>query len=312
MIKLSNEHSFTYMVASGALAFDGKGWPWEKPLVWFGLIDPRLFTVVCKTVTLEPRNGNLRWWKPTQCVKTIPGGVVNKVGLTNPGFDWWCRKIGEKANRKKQPLVASVWGKPKEVGIMLQAMNNFDLVAVEVNDSCPNTGDDLDNTQASIDLGLLACATSTHPVIHKVSVTQDYVSIIRGLSKAIEAVSINSVPWELAFPSFPTKKSPLTSLGGGGGVSGRPAQEKNWEAVSSLSFNVPEVPVIGPSIMEYEDLGKLKGLGASAYSFGAIHLPDHPWWRSPLSIFANPCKPTRIVERHRLEIIRNRAALLAR
>jgi hypothetical protein len=47
------------MVASGALAFDGKGWPWERPLVWLGLIKPELFTVVIKSLTRNPRRGNL-------------------------------------------------------------------------------------------------------------------------------------------------------------------------------------------------------------------------------------------------------------
>ncbi len=92
MIALSNDHVFTYMVASGALAFDGKGWPWERPLVWSGLIKPELFTVVIKSLTRNPRPGNLRWWKPWTCVRLIPGGAVNKVGLTNPGIEWWCRE----------------------------------------------------------------------------------------------------------------------------------------------------------------------------------------------------------------------------
>ena len=33
MIKLSNNHSFDFVVASGALGFTGKGWWWEKPLL---------------------------------------------------------------------------------------------------------------------------------------------------------------------------------------------------------------------------------------------------------------------------------------
>ncbi|HEY4504003.1 MAG TPA: hypothetical protein VJJ28_02755 [Candidatus Paceibacterota bacterium] len=87
MITLANGHKFKYMVASGALAFDGKGWPWERPLVWLGLIKPELFTVVIKSLTRTSRVGNLRWWKPWTCVRLIPGGSVNKVGLTNPGIE---------------------------------------------------------------------------------------------------------------------------------------------------------------------------------------------------------------------------------
>lgn len=32
MIELSNGHRFEFVAASGALAFDGRGWPWEWPL----------------------------------------------------------------------------------------------------------------------------------------------------------------------------------------------------------------------------------------------------------------------------------------
>src|SRR6185369_4551400 len=101
MIMLSNGHKFEYMAASGALAYNGKGWLWERPLVGLGLIEPRLFTIVIKTLTRKPRKGNLRWWKPWTCVRLIPGGSVNKVGLTNPGIDWWCWEVAPTIDFKK-------------------------------------------------------------------------------------------------------------------------------------------------------------------------------------------------------------------
>lgn len=93
MVTLSNGHSFEFMAASGALAFDGRGWPWEKPLRWIGLLKPDLFTIVVKSLTLKPRKGNLRLWKPFGCVRLIRKGTVNAVGLTNPGIDWWVREV---------------------------------------------------------------------------------------------------------------------------------------------------------------------------------------------------------------------------
>ena len=115
MITLSNGHRFEYMAASGALAFDGKGWPWERPLVWSGLIRPELFTVVIKTLTRQPRKGNLRWWKPWTCTRLIPGGAVNKIGLTNPGIEWWCAHVGPRLNFARQPLVGSIYGEENEL-----------------------------------------------------------------------------------------------------------------------------------------------------------------------------------------------------
>jgi len=143
MIELSNGHKFEYMAASGALAFDGKGWPWEWPLRWLRILDPALFTVVIKTLTFKPRKGNLRWYNPFGCIRLIKGGTLNAVGLTNPGIESWCRKIGPQINSRKIPLVGSILSDvPEELAKMAIMLNDFDLVALEINASCPNTGAD--------------------------------------------------------------------------------------------------------------------------------------------------------------------------
>lgn len=278
MIQLSNGHAFRYMVASGALAFDGKGWPWERPLVWLRLIKPERFTVVIKSLTRQPRVGNLRWWKPWECVRLISGGAVNKVGLTNPGVDWWCDTVAPKIDFKKYPIVGSIFGDERELIEMAIKFNRFDVVALEVNVSCPNTGHAMDKTQLVIDSVKAVKAASRHPIIVKVSVDQDYLAIARGLVGIAEAISLNSVPWQTAFPNG--EQSPLAALeqrvgGGGGGVSGKPAQKHNWAAVDALAKQ-GSLPVIGPSVMEFKDMDTLRKLGAQAISFGAIHLRT-PW-----------------------------------
>ena len=303
MITLSNDHNFEYMVASGSLAFDGKGWPWERPLVSFGLIKPELFTVVIKTLTRNPRLGNLRMYKPWTCIRLIPGGVVNKVGLTNPGIEWWCRTIGHKVDRTKIALVGSIFGTRSELVEMAKMLNSFDLVGLEVNASCPNTGHPMGDVQSVVDDVRAVKDVSRQPVIVKVSVAQDYCKIVEQLEDVAEAVALNSVPWEIFHPHGRTYvRSPLWRLeedigGGGGGGSGKPAQEYNWPAICRLSAKVHDVPIIGPSVMEYGDLAKVREAGASAISFGAIHLPDYPIWRKPWTLFTNPCKPTAIVKR---------------
>jgi len=266
------------MVASGALAFDGRGWLWERPLVWLGLIKPELFTVVIKTLTLTPRKGNLRWWKPWTCVRLIPRGAVNKVGLTNPGIDWWCNKVAPTINFQKYPIVGSISGEKDELKEMAKKLNHFELVGLEVNVSCPNTGHALEMAELVINSVKTVKFISRHPIIVKVSVNQDYLAIAHGLTRIAEAISINSVPWETVFAN--SKRTPLWKLekqvgGGGGGVSGKPAQKYNWEAVEALTKQ-GSLPVIGPSIMEFEDMEIVKKLGAKAYSFGTIHLRT-PW-----------------------------------
>lgn len=295
MITLSNGHAFKYMVASGALGFNPqKGWLWDRPLIWLGLIKPELFTAVIKTLTRYPRRGNLRWWNPLtwlpfspwSCVRFLPGGAVNKVGLTNKGFDWWCEKVAPKIDFKKYSIVVSIWGTEDECVEMAIRLNAFDLVGIEYNDSCPNTGHELKGTEASIRNAKAIKAVTRHPLIHKASVNQDYTAIARNLVGVAEAISLNSVPWERAFPNW--TNGPLWELekkvgGGGGGVSGKPAQHLNWLAVRRL-VAAGSLPVIAPSIMDQYDFNQARLLGARAFSFGAIHLRT-PW------------KPTTIVKR---------------
>ncbi len=271
MIIFSNSHRFEYMVASGALGFDGEGWPWEKPLKLVGLLNPALFTVVIKTLTWQPRQGNYRWYNPFRCVRLLPGGVVNAVGLTNPGIKWWCREVGPQVNSKKIPLVGSILGEPYELVEMARMLNDFDLIGLEVNASCPNTNDDLLINTAKIVEGCRAAKSeSRFPIILKLSVVHDIEGIVNKTKDIVEAFSINSVPWQLVFPGL---SSPLEHFGGGG-VSGKIAQQYTWTLVFHLS--TMRVPVIGPSVWEFEDIARIRGLGAKAVSFGSIFL-RYPW-----------------------------------
>lgn len=281
MITLSNGHSFEYMVASGALAYDGKGWPWEYPLRWLGFIDPSLFTIVIKTLTLKPRKGNLRWHNPLGCIRPIwengkITGTVNSVGLTNPGIEWWCREIGPKLPKLKTQgikLVASIFGNSEELVQMAEMLNPFELVGLEYNASCPNTEHDVfSNSQEVVQNCKLIVSVTRFPVLLKLSVSHKAEEIIKQVSEYAEAISINSVPWRVVFPA---KKSPLEHLGQGG-VSGKIAQPFMWEMIDRLN-GVSNIPIIGPGVWEFDDIRKLREeFCVKAISFGSLFLP-FPW-----------------------------------
>lgn len=272
MIRFSNGHTFEYMTASGTLGFNGKGWFWEQHWRWLGFFDPTLFTSVIKTLTLQPREGNLCWYKPFRCVRLSSSGVVNAVGLSNPGIDWWCKKIGPTVNSAKIPLVASIFGEPEELAEMAGILNDFDLVGLEINVSCPNVEICLLQDTTRI---IASCETvkakSRLPLILKVSVAHNIAQIVEKLGNLIEAISINSVPWQIAFPNC---HSSLEILGGGG-VSGKIAQPFTWALVKKIT-GLTTIPVIGPSIWDFSDLNKVRNLGAKAISFGSVFL-RYPW-----------------------------------
>lgn len=272
MIRFSNGHAFEYMTASGALSFDGKGWLWEQPWRLIGLLDPTLFTSVTKTLTLRPTEGNLRWYNPLRCLRLVQGGVVNAVGLSNPGIGWWCKRIGPSVDSTKIPLVSSIFGEPEELAEMARILNGFDLVGLEINTSCPNTETCILQDTARIIASCEAVkSSSSFPIILKISVAHDVSTIVREVGSLVEAISINSVPWAIAFPN---RQSPLENLGGGG-VSGKVAQQFTWGLVKQLTELVT-IPVIGPSVWDFDDLRKVRNLGAKAISFGSIFM-YHPW-----------------------------------
>lgn len=280
-IRLSNGHEFRYMIASGGLAYDGRGWPWDQPFRWVGLLDESLFTTVIKTLTLEPRQGNFRWWNPLGSLRFIRNGVVNAYGLTNPGCHWWCQNVGPAIDSSRAAIVGSIFGQPNELAKMAAMLNDYDLVALEVNASCPNVDDGVLLNCDDVIRGLEAAKrASRFPLISKLSVTHDAAHVIPRITDLVEAVNINSVPWETAFPG---RKSPLAHLGGGG-VSGKAAQPFTWKMVDELAAQT-DIPIIAPSVWEYGDIERLVKRGARAVSFGAV-LMFYPW------------RPTLIVREH--------------
>jgi len=254
------------------LDFHCKGWPWEQPLRIAGLLDPTLFTAVTKTLTYLPNTGNLQWYNPLGSIRLLKDGTLNAVGLTNPGIEWWRRKIGPKINSSKIPIVASVASDNiEEIEKMAKILNSFDLIGIELNDSCVN----IQRCDISAARTMKKCEAlyekSDFPVILKLSVTHPVEEIIPRLEKTIQAISINSIPWSLVFPN---RLSPFAHLGGGS-VSGKIIQPYTWNLVKKLT-GMTKIPIIGPSVWEFPDIGKLRKLGAKAISFGSIFL-RYPW-----------------------------------
>lgn len=284
MIQLSNGHSFEFSVASGALAFDGRGWPWEWPLRWTGLIQPELFTVVAKSLTLHPRRGNLRWSHPWSCVRSLKNGSVNAIGLTNPGIDAWIEKIYPQIIKRPWSMVASIAGESLQENceMAIKLRHCTALKALEINASCPNSPGELQSNAATvIDTCKVIRQSVALPIFVKLSVTQDYLKIAKALEGVVEAISLNSVPWSVVFPD---RVSPLAQFGGGG-VSGKLAQRFTWKMIEELSKQT-SIPVIGASVWDFEDIEKLFQLGAKAIAFGSIFL-------------SHPCRPTAYVKRWR-------------
>lgn len=281
MIRFSDDFEAEYFVPSGIVGPDGNGWLHHKILKRLGLWDSSLLVPVAKTVTLQPIIGNWNgnpWHciRPSSYYRLRPSGTVNFIGLTNPGFDEWKKKIGSRINAGKIHPIVSILGTPDELAKMAGELNDFDLPALEINASCPNTNDCsvINNVTRVIESCQIVQEISDFPIILKVSVAHDVDRIIPKVEKYCKALAINSVPYPMVFP---TKQSPLLHLGsGGGGVSGLDAQSYTWALVKKLK-EMTSVPVIAPSVWIYEDIAWLRNLyKVDAFSFGALALLA-PW-----------------------------------
>lgn len=269
-----------YWVASGGLGFDCLGWPWERPLVWLGIIDPKLFIVVTKTLSWSRIIGNMRA-NPLYCVRPLgswlnPDGFVNAVGLSNPGYRWWLKSVASKMDFSWSRVVVSVSpsGAP-DIESFQKMVTEIDslghlLAGIELNPSCPNVGGF--SSAEIIDYTKATKRATTLPLYLKLSAAQKVAEIIPAVEDSVAGISINSVPWKLVFPN---QTSPLAHLGGGA-VSGRPVREANWELVRQIKA-ISDVRVIIPDIWDESDLAAARELGYCDYSFGAVHI-CRPWW----------------------------------
>lgn len=297
-IKLHNGYELKYVAASGALGNDGRGW-WHERLIAFllwmfflflpkRLFEPALFVAFTKTVTYFPRAGNYRWWKPWDTLRFLPGflvcgGGVNAYGLRNKGFFRALHRIFKRISPKR-PLAVSIYPEnADQLAEMLHCLNYCDnIVAVELNVSCPNTDDDITaNVQKIIEYCGIARDVSRHPIILKLSVAHRPAldKIIPAVMGKVAAIAINSVPWRIFAPD---QLSPLAHHGGGG-VSGMLAQRFTWTMAMDIQTRWPDMPVIWPSVWTKEDAIKLiTKYHAPAISFGFL-------------LVRHPTEPTRIV-----------------
>jgi dihydroorotate dehydrogenase (NAD+) catalytic subunit len=270
VITLSNGEQVEFLTGSGALGFDGRGWWWEYPLRWAGLLNPHEFTIVVKTLTLRPRVGNLRWYAPWRCVRLIRGGTVNAVGLTNPGVDWWLRACYPRMQRMGLQTIVSVYPESvEEAQAFAQKLRGLQIAGIELNASCPNVAHCEAGTVQHVQAIAYALREAEHPLIVKVGYDQPYVAIAQAVEGIADAVhAINAVPWRLVFGE---RLSPLARLGGGG-VSGEPIRPFVRAAVQQLRAHTRLPIIAGGGIYTLQDLDELWALGARAFSIGTLFL----------------------------------------
>ena len=234
-----------------------------------------LGSISLKGTTLSPRFGN-----PTPRIAEAPAGMLNAVGLQNPGVD---AVIAEELPRLQKvfhkPVIANVSGFSVEEYAAVCA--KFDAAPqvgwLEVNISCPNVhGGGMSfgtDPAAAAAVTSAVKAVTKKPVIVKLSPNvTDIVSIAKACEDAgADALSLINTVMALRI-DLKTRRPILSNVTGG--LSGPAVFPLALRMVWQVSRAV-RIPVIGlGGVSSAEDVLEMMLAGAAAVQVGAANLRD--------------------------------------
>ena len=235
----------------------------------------RLGAVVTKSVSADPWPGN-----PAPRVHETPAGMLNAIGLQGPGVEAWLRDDLPALVDAGATVVASIWGRSVEDfgrAADLLADAPPEVVAVEVNLSCPNVEDKAHmfaHSAASTEAAMAASAGCGRPRWAKLSPNVgDLVPIVdAAVAGGAEAVTlINTVMGMAIDPA--TRRYRLGN--GGGGLSGAAIHPVAVKAVHDVRAARPDVPVVGVGgVVDGATAAELLVAGASAVEVGTATFAD--------------------------------------
>ena len=232
--------------------------------------------LITKAVSAAPRHGNA-----APRVAEFPGGMLNSVGLANPGVtrvrDEYLPWLASRLTRA-QVLVNVVGSTAEEYGEVVGELDGSPGVAgFELNLSCPNTqagGIEFGADRAMVYRIISLCRARTRlPLIAKLSpVLPDIAGMALAARDAgADAISaVNTVPGAL----FSVDGS--ARLGNGnGGVSGPALLPIGVLAVSRIRDRIGTTPVIGVGgVRSADDVRQYLEAGASLVAIGTGALAD--------------------------------------
>jgi len=229
-----------------------------------------LGAIIPKTVTFHAQVGNppVRIWE-------TPSGMINAIGIENPGIDVFIQSKLPSFKKVGVPLIVSVLGHNHEqfVGIVEKLNTQDGIAAIELNLSCPNLGHKTlvaQDPKATEQLLKKVSAISKVPVIAKLSPNVGDISEIALAAEAggADAVSMINTLTAMAI-DVRTRKSRIGNVTGG--LSG-PAIRPVAVAMVHKTYQVVKIPIIGMGgIATANDALEFIIAGASMVATGTIN-----------------------------------------
>jgi len=248
--------------------------------------------VVVKSLSAEPWAGN-----PSPRLHETAAGMLNSVGLQNPGVEAWIEHDLPALEARGARVVASIWGFTVEAYAKAAAMLAGvapRLLAVEVNLSCPNIEarkDMFAHSPAATAEVMEATAACGRPRWAKLSPNVTDITEVAAGAVGAGAEALTLVNTVMGMAIDVERRRPVLGAGGGG-LSGAAIRPVAVRAVYDCREALPEVPIVGVG-------GELLMAGADAVQVGT-------------ATFFEPRAPLRVVEelerwcrRHRVTHVRD-------
>jgi dihydroorotate dehydrogenase (NAD+) catalytic subunit len=242
-----------------------------------GVLDlDRLGGLVTKAVSVEPRSGN-----PAPRVGEFPGGMLNSVGLANPGVEqvrndylpWLAKRV-----TRARVLVNVIGFTVEEYGEVVGRLEGVPgITAFELNLSCPNTS--AGGAEFGADAGCVrrivaACRSRTRlPLVAKLSPVLPDIAAMALVARDAGADAVSAVN---TIPGLLFGNNGKARLGQGyGGVSGPALLPVGVLAVSRIVERTEGMPVIGAGgVRSAGDVRHYLRAGASLVAIGTGALAD--------------------------------------
>ena len=221
---------------------------------------------VTKTITPLPREGNA----PIRIAETEVG-MLNTIGLANPGRDRFVARVLPELGRLGIPIWVSVGGfSAADYAETCNALEGRPVAAIELNLSCPNV-DEAPESAAEI---VAACRSATDlPVYAKLSPALPDVAAVAVAVERAGADGLSLVNTIRGMKLDPRSLRPLLSRGVGG-LSG-PALKPIALAAVFACYAAVRIPIVGMGgVATGGDALDLIAAGASAVALGTILFSD--------------------------------------
>ncbi len=230
----------------------------------------KLGAIVTKGVANVPWPGN-----PTPRVAETYGGMLNAIGLQNPGVDVFIERDLEFLKKFDTPVIVNVCGKTVEDYLeTVERLNDTDVAMMEINVSCPNVKEGAiafgQKADALFDITSKIKNVAKKPVIMKLSPN---VTDITEMAKAAEAAGADAISLinTITGMKIDVNRRQFVLANKTGGLSG-PAIKPVAVRMVYQCANAVKIPIIGMGgIATAEDALEFIMAGATAVSVGAMN-----------------------------------------